>query len=129
MDESQRRRAIGRRVELLRNDLGWTQEELGQRVGLAKSTISGIETGTSGITRSADRLATALGTTTDYLFLLTDNPLPPDETEEEGTPATPLRTAIIDELERLDEIDQQILYQMAMTLRLAKERRTPRVIQ
>ena len=105
MDESQRRRAIGRRVELLRNDLGWTQEELGQRVGLAKSTISGIETGSSGITRSADRLAKALGTTTDYLFLLTDNPLPPDETEDDGSLASPLRTAILDELERLDFIN------------------------
>jgi len=107
--------------------LGWTQEELGRRVGLAKSTISGIETGTSGITRSADRLAKALGTTTDYLFLLNDNPLPPDD--EIAQQDAPLRTTILDEIERLDEIDQQIIYQMAMTLRLARERRNPRVIQ
>jgi len=117
------------RVRLLRSYLRLSQEALGQRVGVSKSTISGIERGAQGIAGVADRLATVLGTTTDYLYGLTDNPLPPDDADNEISLASPLRTAILDELERLDEIDQQILYQMAMTLRLAKERRTPRVIQ
>lgn len=131
MDEKQRRKAVGRRVEMLRNDLDWTQEELGERVGLAKSTISGIETGAHGISRSADRLAKALGTTTDYLFGLTDNPLPPDDEEEdEPRAANPVREALHVEIDQADEIDQQVLYQMAVTLRLARERRrTQRVIE
>ena len=115
------------RVRLLRSYLRLSQAALGQRVGVSKSTISGIERGAQGISGIADRLAKVLGTTTDYLYGLTDNPLPPNEDAEEQPPAA-LRTAILDELERLDEIDQQVVYQMAMTLRLARERRTPRVI-
>ena len=126
--DKQQRRLTAKRIRQLRDDLGWDQEELGKRIGVAKQTISGYETGRAGISRIADRIAHALGTTTDYLYGLTDNPLPPNEDEDDQPPA-PLRTAILDELERLDEIDQQILYQMAMTLRLARERRSPRVIQ
>jgi len=126
--DKQQRRLTAKRIRQLRDDLGWDQEELGKRTGVAKQTISGYETGRAGISRIADRIAHALGTTTDYLYGLTDNPLPPNEDEDDQPPA-PLRTAILDELERLDEIDQQILYQMAMTLRLARERRSPRVIQ
>ena len=116
------------RVRLLRGYLRLSQEALGQRVGVAKSTISGIERGAQGISGIAGDLARALGTTTDYLLLLSDNPLPPND-EGEAQLVPPLRAAILDELERLDEIDQQILYQMAMTLRVARERRNPRVVE
>lgn len=101
---------------------------MGSALGLQKSTISGIERGAQGISGIAGDLARALGTTTDYLLLLSDNPLPPND-EDEAQLVPPLRAAILDELERLDEIDQQILYQMAMTLRVARERRNPRVVE
>ena len=116
------------RVRLLRGYLRLSQEALGQRVGVAKSTISGIERGAQGISGIAGDLARALGTTTDYLLLLSDNPLPPND-EDEAQLVPPLRAAILDELEHLDEIDQQVLYQMAMTLRVARERRNPRVVE
>ena len=131
MDEAQRQQ-VGKRVKQLRGDLGWTQSQLGQRLELTKYTISNIETGSHGISRIADRLAQELGTTTDYLYGLTDNPLPPnDEEEEDERAATDLaRDALLAEYDRLDEIDQQALHQIAVTLRLAKERRkTQRVIE
>ena len=125
---SQKQESTANRVRLLRGYLHLSQEALGQRVGVAKSTISGIERGAQGISGITGELARALGTTTDYLLLLSDNPLPPND-EGEAQLVPPLRAAILDELERLDEIDQQILYQMAMTLRVARERRNPRVVE
>ena len=124
----QRRQLTAKRIKQLREDFGWDQQELGGRIGVAKQTISGYETGRADIGRIADRLASALGTTTDYLYGVSDNPLPPND-EDEAQLVPPLRAAILDELERLDEIDQQILYQMAMTLRVARERRNPRVVE
>lgn len=109
-----------------------SQEALGQRVGVSKSTISGIEREAQGISGIAERLAKVLGTTTDYLYGLTDNPLPSNDEEEddERPPVNAGRDAILAEYDRLDEIDQQALHQIAVTLRLAKERRkTTRVIE
>lgn len=126
---SQKQESTANRVRLLRGYLHLSQEALGQRVGVAKSTISGIERGAQGISGITGELARALGTTTDYLLLLTDNPLPPPNDEDEAQLVPPLRAAILDELEHLDEIDQQVLYQMAMTLRLAREMRNPRVVE
>jgi transcriptional regulator with XRE-family HTH domain len=119
-------------VRLLRGYLRLSQEALGQRVGVSKSTISGIERGAQGISGIAGKLAEVLGTTTDYLYGLTDNPLPPndEQLDEETKRANPVVDAILAEVEHMDEIDQQVIYQMAVTLRLAKERRrTQRVIE
>lgn len=123
-----RKETTGRRVKLLRNDLGLSQEELGRAVGVAKTTISGIERDAQGIGGVAQKLAAALGTTTDYLLMATGNPLPPEETATEDE-RDALRGAIMSEYERLEEVDRRALYEIAVTLRLAKERRgTYRVI-
>lgn len=130
MDEQKKQTA--RRVKQLRDDLGLSQIQVAGKVGVAPSTISGIETGAQGISGVAEKLAQALGTTTDYLYGLTDNPLPPndEQLDEETKRANPVVDAILAEVERMDEIDQQVIYQMAVTLRLAKERRrTQRVIE
>lgn len=126
-----RKKQTVRRLKQLRGDLGLSQVEIAERVGVAPSTISGIETGAQGISGIAERLAQALGTTTDYLYGLTDNPLPPNDEEEDERPsANAARAALLAEYDRLDEIDQQVMYQMAITLRQAKERRkTTRVIE
>lgn len=116
-----------RRVRQLREDLHLSQTELAARMGLAPSTISGIERGHQGISSSAEALAAALGTTIDYLYGRTDNPLRPEEEDERVRPA--LLSNIVAEIEDLDEIDQQVILQMAMTLRLAGERRKSRVIE
>lgn len=128
---SEQKDSTAKRVRLLRSYLQLSQEELGQRVGVSKSTISGIERGAQGISGIAERLAKVLGTTTDYLYGLTENPQPPnDEEEDEPRAANPVREALHVEIDQADEIDQQVLYQMAVTLRLARERRrTQRVIE
>lgn len=132
MDEAQRQQ-VGKRVKQLRGDLGWTQSQLGQRLELTKYTISNIETGSHGISRIADRLAQTLGTTTDYLYGLTDNPLPPNDEEEddERPPVNAARDALLAEYDRLDDLNQRALHEMAVTLRLTQERRktTQRVIE
>ena len=122
MDKAQRKLA-GQRVRLLRKDMGLGQEELGALIGVSNSTISGIETGFSGITRVADKLAQALGTTTDYLYGLSDNPLPVDDDTEPAAEGDPVRAAVLAEFERLDDVDRRALYQIAITLRLAREQR------
>lgn len=124
--------STAKRVRLLRSYLELSQQELGRRVGVSKSTISGIERNAQGISGIAERLATVLGTTTDYLYGLTDNPQPPNEEDDDDElrPANPVREALHVEFDQADEIDQQVLYQMAVTLRLARERRrTQRVIE
>ena len=129
---SEHKESTADRVRLLRGYLRLSQEALGQRVGVSKSTISGIERGAQGISGIAGKLAEVLGTTTDYLYGLTDNPLPPndEQLDEETKRANPVVDAILAEVEHMDEIDQQVIYQMAVTLRLAKERRrTQRVIE
>jgi len=127
MDEQQRRET-GRRIRQLRADLGLSQEELGAAIGAAKSTVSGFETGTAGISRVAGALAKALGTTTDYLLGLTENPLPPDE-DEEAHVRDRLRDAVLEEFERLDEYDRRALYQIAVALRLAHDQRGPNIAE
>lgn len=121
------------RVRLLRGYLRLSQEGLGQRVGVSKSTISGIEREAQGISGIADKLAKALGTTTDYLYGLTDNPLPPndEEDEDERPPVNAERDALLAEYDRLDDLNQRALHEMAVTLRLTQERRktTQRVIE
>ncbi|MDT3494944.1 helix-turn-helix domain-containing protein [Bacillus toyonensis] len=65
----------GDRVKQLRKEMKWTQEELGNRVDLKKSTISEIENNKKDAGRKAiTKIATVLNCTTDYLLGLTDDP-------------------------------------------------------
>jgi transcriptional regulator with XRE-family HTH domain len=71
MTEREKRfaRALGRRIQDLRNAQGWTQERLGLAVGMDRSRISRYEKGrlnASAIT--VKRLAEILGVTTDELL-------------------------------------------------------------
>lgn len=122
MDKKQLR-ATGHRVRMLRSDLGMRQDELGELIGVSNSTISGIETGVTGISRVADKLARALGTTTDYLYGLTDDPLPRRDEIPGGDQSERLWEVMHDEYDALSEIDRRTLYQIAVTLRLAGEQR------
>ncbi len=124
--DARQRRETGKRIRLLRDDLGWTQGDLAQRLGVGVSTISGFERGASGIARVAGELAQALGTTTDYLYGLSDNPLP---SEEGITPPDPLRDVILSEFDQLDEAERRALIEIAVTLRLMHQRRGSRVIE
>lgn len=54
-------REIGRRIRSLRLREGWTQEELGERAGVASTTVLRLESGGSiGLSRLL-RIATVLG--------------------------------------------------------------------
>jgi len=43
--EQELRSALGRNVSIRRNSRGWTQEELAEKAGVSKNTISDIEKG------------------------------------------------------------------------------------
>lgn len=123
----------GKRMLWLRQRLGITQVELARQVNVRQSYISDIEHNrATPSTQVMASIANVLDTSIDYLLLRSDDPLSPnDEEEEDERAATDLaRDALLAEYDRLDEIDQQALHQIAVTLRLAKERRkTQRVIE
>lgn len=64
---------VGKRIKDLRNELGLTQTQLAQKIGVATNTVSQYEKGLS--KTSIDviaNLAVILETTTDYLLGLSD---------------------------------------------------------
>jgi transcriptional regulator with XRE-family HTH domain len=64
---------FGVRLKRMRNLRGYTMEELGEKVGVAKTTISGYEQGNrEPPIKVIYQLARALNTTSDYLLGLTD---------------------------------------------------------
>ncbi|MGX5630933.1 helix-turn-helix domain-containing protein [Bacillus thuringiensis] len=66
---------IGDRVKKMRIAKGWKQDELGERVGLKKSTISLIENNRRGRgERSVSKFAEIFGCTSDYLLGFSDDP-------------------------------------------------------
>lgn len=129
MDEKQETTAD--RVKLLRGYLGLNQKQLARRISVSPSTINGIEKGRQGISGVGERLAAELGTTLDYLYGLTDNPLPPNDSdlEDESTSRSdPGRDAFIRAYDEADEIERQAMREMMMTMRLLSERRKNRVV-
>ena len=59
---------LGERIRALRQEKGWTQRELAQRVGIKPSRISKYELGTDQPSLALVKaIADALGTTTDHL--------------------------------------------------------------
>lgn len=122
----------GKRVLWLRQRMGITQAELARRVNVRQSYISDIEHNrASPSAQVISSIADVLDTSVDFLLLRSEDPLFPSDEEEDERAATDLaRDALLAEYDRLDEIDQQALYQIVVTLRLAKERRkTTRVIE
>lgn len=56
------KKLVGRRVRQLRDKRGWSQEELGERSGLHRNYIGGIERGERNVgLENIGRLAVALG--------------------------------------------------------------------
>lgn len=60
---------IGEKIAIRRKQLGWSQADLAQRLGIAPSRISEFESGlkTDCALSTAKRLARALGCSIDYL--------------------------------------------------------------
>ncbi len=123
----------GKRVRILRQDLRMNQgtliHELGkQGIEIGQTYISKIENNDvvpSG--RVIAGLAQVLQTTTDYLLLLTDDPLRPGEEEEpeedQPEPLSPEMQARLERLEQLPEAERQfILRTMDDLMRFAEGR-------
>lgn len=61
---------MGYKIKEMRESMGITQEELAEKSGVSRVTISGLENGTERNTMSKTliKLANALGTTVDQIF-------------------------------------------------------------
>jgi transcriptional regulator with XRE-family HTH domain len=80
-------RAVGRRVAELREARGWTQSELGERLGIALKGVQRIEHGKMNLTlRSLVRIAAALGSAVPDLFV------PPKRANPAGPGRPPSRS-------------------------------------
>lgn len=63
---------MGYRIKEVREELRMTQEELAQKSGISRGTISALENGTmrTTTTRTLAKLAEALNTTVDKIFYI-----------------------------------------------------------
>ena len=137
MNDGQLFPSLGERIVKLRGDYCWTQSDLIRRVRelgdhVARSTISRIENNERN--PSPELLATlarALGTSTDYLLMLTDNPVPPNDMvliEEQSLPydaGDGLMRYLLEAISRLSRSDQAMLLGIAERLASASQ---PRII-
>lgn len=125
----------GKRVRILRQDLGMDQKELSlelKKVGVdvGQTTVSRIERDVSDPGSSViAAIAKVLGTTTDYLLLLTDDPLPPKESSDsfdlDDDVDRQLLRQLIDEFSALPREEQDLLVRIAETIRTSSK---PRII-
>ena len=71
------------RLRDLRQGMNWTQTQLGQKIGAAKSTISGYEAETHQLDApTIHRVCDLFGCTADYLLGRSDAPLPVISSED-----------------------------------------------
>ena len=70
------------RVKELRLQTGLSRKEFAESIGEYPGTYSAWENSSMGGSGSIPKLALCLGTTTDYLFGLTDDPMPPQKAPE-----------------------------------------------
>jgi transcriptional regulator with XRE-family HTH domain len=112
----------GKRIRLLRGDLDLTQEELTRQVkklgvDVGRSYISILERSDAVPSGELIRgLAKVLHTTSDYLLLLTDDPLIPGEPDEDAREVNDEEWALLLELRRLPELDRRSLFKVVYEL-------------
>jgi ribosome-binding protein aMBF1 (putative translation factor) len=69
------REIVGERIVLLRRRKGWTQPELALKAGMGITTLNRVENAHASMTmEKVVALAKILGTSTDYLLGLSDDP-------------------------------------------------------
>lgn len=103
-------KVIGDRLRLLREERGLNQSELGRLSGVARSQISRIEKeerpGVGAVMIA--QIARALGTTSDYLIGLTDDPSLPTRFDWQAHPDQLRRLQrLVERLARLPEARQR----------------------
>ena len=63
------KQALGKRIKTLRNELGFSQEELADRAGIDRTYITSVECGKRNISIvNIEKIAMALGVTLSKLF-------------------------------------------------------------
>ena len=72
----------GERIQWLRKRKGLTQVELAKRLGVSNVFLSDMEKGIKPPIERVVQLAGLLGTTSDFLLLLTDDPMPRNGEDE-----------------------------------------------
>ena len=99
----------GKRVLWLRQRLGITQVELAHQVNVRQSYVSDIEHDRAiPSIQVLVSIANVLDTSIDFLLLRSDDPLLPNDEEDDERAATDLaRDALLAEYDRLDEIDNR----------------------
>jgi transcriptional regulator with XRE-family HTH domain len=82
------REIVGERVLLLRRRAKLSQPELAQQADMSVTTLNRVENAHQSLyMEKIAALATALGTTADYLLGLSDDPEKPSERPPQETPA------------------------------------------
>lgn len=70
-------RDIGARIREAREDLGWTQDQLADAVGVSRSAVAQWETGRAGqVTTNLTRVAATLGVGVEFLMYGRDKSVP-----------------------------------------------------
>ena len=101
---------VGKNILKFRKELGWTQEELANRMGYkSKSTINKIEMGINDIPQSKIvKFAEVLGTTPAYLMGWEEE----DTTTPDKVELTEGEQMLLDLFRRVPEESQQLVLQM-----------------
>ncbi len=107
-----------RRLRELRQEMGWTQEDLARASGLGRPMISRIESGARSNVRSSTlhKLAKALHVPVDDLML---RPMAVAESE------TPYQNVKRQALIRLDDLDESELKEVLQYIRFLQSQRPP----
>ena len=113
---------LGDRVRALRQQLGFTQEELARYADVNQSYLSQIENGRIKSPGSdiLTRLAHRLRTTPNFLL-----GIPSDQT---STPRTELEWQLLDDFRKFSEEEQRTILGMVQFLERNQHRRNPRII-
>ena len=101
---------IGTRIRITRQELGWTQDQLAEAVGVSRSAVAQWETGRAGqVTGNLTRVASALGVGVEHLMYGRDKRAP-------GQPATGDEMALLRLYRQCPPTDRQMLLHLARRL-------------
>jgi transcriptional regulator with XRE-family HTH domain len=108
---------IGGRIKLLRQERGFTQVELAQRLEITQSNLSAVERGVRGVTvNQIVRIAKALHASTDEILLAEKAPAPGPHTKKR------LMRRLL-KIHELKDKDQRILLELLDSFVLASQKR------
>ena len=110
MDKKSLNIAIGSRIKLARENMGWTQEELAEKIDLSPQFISTIERGVAGASlETIIRLCEVLNVSSEWL--LCGKRMVPDSEKI----ATKISSLSSDQLAALDRVTDELLHLIKVT--------------